>query len=332
MIVLLYQVRKYFNAKSLGHQTVLDDLAKDGMVLLGLTTTYTWITWIKLTSQYNYYVVMAILQIGVFFRVSLVLQTLTFMVTRYLFVFHFECINSLSERKIKRISRICIILLSIVSAIFDDLNMGKKFLYLTKDRIVKDQDTKEPIPLFGIIIGITTTITIIFVHARITFVKWKYPEFQKQKAENDTFNLKVISVVVGIFIVMVIIVFIYGYSKFLLLTSLLTLLCVRVIIVLMILLLIYSNERMFIFVKKNLMPFQADPFITHFDSVSNGEAPIQEPTQMHEEDDSNDIDSIVISQPTPNDTECVEILIVSQSLQVTNIFHPQALSLPDVWI
>ena len=327
IIVLLFQIRNYFNAKPLGRQTVLDDLAKDGMVLLGLTTTYTWITWIKVTSQYNYYVVMVILQIGVFFRVSLVLQTLTFTVTKYLFVFHFEYINSVSERKIKKISRICVALLSIAGAIIDDLNMGKKFLYLSEDRIMKDQDSKGPIPLFSIIIGITSTLTIFFVHSRITYVKWKYPEFQKQEAENDTYNLKVMSVVVGILIVMVIIVFMYGYAKFLLLTSLLTLLCVRVIILVMILLLIYSNERMFIFVKKKLMPFQ-DSFITHFDSLPIEEAPIQEPIQMPENDDSNEIDSIVIPQPPPKTTECLE----THSLQVTNIFQPQTLSLPDVWI
>ena len=37
---LLFKVWKYLNSKPLGFQTVLDDLAKDGMILLALTLTY----------------------------------------------------------------------------------------------------------------------------------------------------------------------------------------------------------------------------------------------------------------------------------------------------
>ena len=37
---LLFKVWKYLNSKPLGFQTVLDDLAKDGMILLALTLNY----------------------------------------------------------------------------------------------------------------------------------------------------------------------------------------------------------------------------------------------------------------------------------------------------
>ena len=73
-------------------------------------------------------------------------------------------------------------------------------------------------------------------------------------------------------------------------------------------------------------------FITHFDSLPIEEAPIQEPMQMHKSDHSNDIYSINIPQPTPKTTECLEIQPVSHSLQLTNIFEPQTLYLPDVWM
>ena len=65
--LLLYQVLKYLNSKPLGLQIVLDDLTKDAMVILGLTMTYTWITWIKLTQQYDYHLAKIIIDIGVAF-------------------------------------------------------------------------------------------------------------------------------------------------------------------------------------------------------------------------------------------------------------------------
>ena len=128
--VLLIQVLKYLNSKPLGLQIVLDDLTKDAMVILGLTMTYTWITWIKLTQQYDYHLAKIIIDIGVAFRVALIVQALTFSITRYLFVFNFSHINNVAESSIKMVSRIFVAVVSISCAFFDDWTGGKKFLYL----------------------------------------------------------------------------------------------------------------------------------------------------------------------------------------------------------
>ena len=87
--VLMYQVWKYLNSKSLGMQTVLDDLIKDGIIILGTALLVTWIMWIKVVPQYNYYAAMTITRIVLFVRVSILAQPGVFAIVKYQMVFHF---------------------------------------------------------------------------------------------------------------------------------------------------------------------------------------------------------------------------------------------------
>ena len=280
--VLLFQVLKYLNSKPLGLQIVLDDLTKDAIIILGLTMTYTWITWIKLTQQYDYYLAKIIIDIGVAFRVALIVQALTVSVTRYLFVFHFELINNVAERKIKMVSRIFVTAVAVTCATFDDWTTGKKFLYLTENQLDKEQVPKSPKSLLSIIVGITSSIIIAHVQARIAYSNWKYPEMHAKNEISETYNLKMISVVTGISLVVVIIVISFVFAKILLWKSLLTLLCIRIIVLVMILLLIYSNKQMFVFVKRSLLPSQIDsnPSIPHNNPTPDIERNVQEPIQQ----------------------------------------------------
>ena len=140
MIVILFQVWKYLNNKPLGYTTVLDDLAKDGTIILVLNVTHTWITWIKFTPQYNYYMALTILKMEVSFKVALIVQALAFSIIKYLFVFKFQNVNNIAERKIKLSSRIFVAILAVSCATFDDWTTAKKVLYLTTD----NQVNKEP--------------------------------------------------------------------------------------------------------------------------------------------------------------------------------------------
>ena len=247
---LLFKVWKYLNSKSLGFQTVLDDLAKDGMILLALTLTYNWIVWIKFYPEYNYYVAMIIINVGASFRVSLIVQALTFSITRYLFVFNFSHINNVAEGSIKMVSRIFVAVVSITCGIVDDWTGGKKFLYLTDKDKDKDQVPKSPTSLVSIIVAISSLLIIVYIQARISYAKWKYPEIYNNIEDNETYNLKIISVVTGILIVVVIIVLSFLFAKIDLWKSLLTLLCLRIIVLVAILLFIYSNPHLFNYFKK----------------------------------------------------------------------------------
>ena len=254
IMVLLFQAWKYLNSKPFGFRTVLDDLAKDGMVILGLNLTHTWITWIKVASQYNYYVALAILKIEAIFRVSLIVQALTFSVVRYLFVFNFQKINNVSEGKIKMLSRLCVAVLVIICANFDDWTTAKKVSYLiTEIQTEEEHAFKGPRPFFSTIVTVASMLIIAYVQVRITYQKWKYPEFQDNEAEGDKYSLKMICIVVGVSLITVIIVVSSVYAKSIVLTSLSTLLYVRLIAFIAIWLLICSNERMLSFIKKHLL-------------------------------------------------------------------------------
>ena len=279
--VLMYQVWKYLNSKPLGLQTVLDDLTKDGMIILGLTITYEWITWIKFASVYSHDAAMIITKINAFFRVSLMVQAFTFSVTRYLFVFSFQYINNVSEENIKLASRICVVVLAMTSATVDDWTTGKKFSYLTENYQFDKTQGNESKPLFSFIVVITSLLIVAIVQARIAYKRSKYPELQNNVGENDTYNLKMISVAVVLSIFMIIIILSSLYAKILLWKSLLIVLCVRIMVLLMILLTIYSNERMYLFIENNLMPFQVylDPEIAHVNPAPTAESPVQQSIQ-----------------------------------------------------
>ena len=85
---------------------------------------------------------------------------------------------------------------------------------------------------------------VAFVQARIAYKRSKHPELQNNVRENETYNLKMISVAVLLAIVMLTIILSLLYAKILLWKSLLTVFCVRSIVLYIILLTIDSNERM----------------------------------------------------------------------------------------
>ena len=257
IFVLIYQVRNYLNNKPFGLQTVLDCLAKDGIIVLGVRQLLSWASMIKIVPEYNYYVAMSICNLNFFLGMALVIQCSTFSVIRYLFVFHFNFINSKSERKIKIISRTCVVILAMICTIIDDISKSRKFLYLTKIQF-KEKDTPKKVYLSfmsSIIITCVSIFVMTIVHARIVHEKRKMPELLK-RYKWDFFNLKTVSfalfIVAAIFLLTISKAFVnldqYAIS------SLSSTFHSCIIILVIILLLIKSNNRMYEYVKKKLIP------------------------------------------------------------------------------
>ena len=333
IIVILFQVWKYLNSKPLGIQTVLDDFTKDGMVILGLNLTHTWITWIKFMAQYNYYVALTILKMEVFFKVALIVQAMTFSITKYLFIFKFQNINNIADGKIKLSSRICVASLAMSCATFDDWTTAKKVLYLTtENQINKELTLHGPRPLFSSIVAIFSILTIAIVQAKIAYKRWKYPEFQNNVVECDTYNFKTISIAVGISLTIVVIIIFSVHTKSILLTSLITLLNIRFIALISMLLMIYSNQRMFAFIKKSLMALIVNPEPNTPENPLPNEAPDPLPIQPHSSQNcqTTQVQSPIILPQSMNNTpnEGAEM----PSLAIARKFCNQNHFLPDVYI
>ena len=174
---------------------------------------------------------------------------------------------------------------------------------------------------------------VAFVQARIAYKRSKHPELQNNVGENETYNLKMISVAVVLAIVMLTIILSSLYAKILLWKSLLIVFCVRSIVLFMILLTIYSNERMFLFVKNSLIPFYVDPDpeIPQVNSAPNDESPDQSP-----QDSLNEISTenpfVFPQSKHPTSNERVKNSSYEFPLKAINASSHQPSTLPDICV
>ena len=257
--VLIYQVRNYLNSKPFGLQTVLDSLAKDGIIILGLRLIVNWILVINLTNkivpEYNYYLVMAIWKLNLFLGISLVVQCSTFSVIRYLFVFHFAFITSKSERKIKIITRICVVVLASLCIIIDDFSKTRRFFYLIHSQF-KEEDVPEERYLnfmTSIIVACVSLLVMVAVQARIFHEKRKMPEPLK-KYKWDFFNLKTVSIALFIVVAFSLLTISKAFVDVYVIPLLSQTMRDYFITLVIILILIKSNNRMYEYVKKKIIP------------------------------------------------------------------------------
>ena len=211
---------------------------------------------IKVVPVYNYYIAMSIRKLNLFLGMSLVVQCSTFFVVRYLFVFHFNFINFIkSERKIKIITRTCVVVLASLCTIIDDLRKSRQFLYLTNSQFKEKDLPKEKYLRFKstIIITCLSVLIMVVVQARILHEKRKMPELLK-KYKWDFFKLKTVSlalfIVAIIFLLRISRAFVDLYVLSLLSSTLRS--CIITFVV--ILILIKSNNRMYEYVKKKIIP------------------------------------------------------------------------------
>ena len=259
--VLMYQVWKYLNSKSLGMQTVLDELIKEGIIILGTALLVTWIMWIKVVTQYNYYAAMTIAWIVLFVRVSVLAQPGVFAIVKYQMVFHFDFINSIDDEKIKMMSRAFVFTLALVCNIVMDFENTLEFLYLKEIQLDETFDVRRAKPDFVVLI--ISVLVIGFVQGRIVYERWKNPLPQQQESQNgeEKYNLKVISFVCMIFLIESVILISLLSIKLFALGQMLNILGFYIMLFTSIMLTVYSNKKMYLYVKKQFInqPSQIHP-------------------------------------------------------------------------
>ena len=87
--ILIILMWKYYKQKAPGMQTILDQIGRDGLVLLAIAFPMDWMSCVKIMPNYNYYLALAAVKSTLFSRVILWAQTLVLFVLRYMYVFHF---------------------------------------------------------------------------------------------------------------------------------------------------------------------------------------------------------------------------------------------------
>ena len=248
------------------------------------------------------------MKIGLTFQVSVTAQGMVFWIARYILVFHFAAINNFDEKTIKIAFRTFVAILTLLCVIFEDLTNNVKFEYLTECQI--DENFHPQGLTYVPILASITTLIIIFVQGRIIHLRWKYPLPQQpiQDENNDVYNWKIVLGVCIFTLIVTGVIRTLGYFvPILVLGKLLTILSFYSFLLIAIMALIYSNNRMFVYVKKKIyaLNFPSDPehIIPQHDNfpANSNEEPIDLQDQPSQELNQNRDPSAV--PPLHNQTE-----------------------------
>ena len=263
--VLLYQVWTYLNSKSLVMQSVLDDLIKDGIIILGTALLVTWIMWIKVIPQYSYYEAMGVTRIVLFVRVSVLTLPGVFAIVKYQMVFHFDFINSVDDKKIKMISRAIVFTVALVCNLVTDFENSLEFLYLKELKLDEKYDIRKGKAV--VVMSCITVFVVGIVQGRIVYTRWKNP-LPANSFENDKeqYDWKVISFLYFIFLIETIICILLFFVQLFALVRMLQMLAFYLLFLLSIILTIHSNKKLYLHVKRQ---FKLQPFPVDQDSESN---------------------------------------------------------------
>ena len=79
---LIIVMWKFYQNKAPGMQTILDQIGRDGLVLLAIALPINWVSCVKIMPNYNYYLALAVVKSTLFSRVILCAQTLVLFVLR----------------------------------------------------------------------------------------------------------------------------------------------------------------------------------------------------------------------------------------------------------
>ena len=237
---------KYLNSKSTGRQTFTDEMAKDGLIILYPTILFNWLTWIKFGDNYNYYVAMFIVKISQFSQIMAVGQGIIFHITRYLSVFHFEFINSVNEKTLKKITRSLILALSIICCLTEDRSKTLKMLNLINSTI--DEGMYSFKPVTSVIVRLTGIAVLGIVQIRIVLYRRKHPIGNNEK---ENFNPKFVAFVCFLSIVHVAAVAISSYIAFVekkIIAELTRIYIICFDFLIFTVIIIYSNENMLAYI------------------------------------------------------------------------------------
>ena len=250
IITILVQVWIYLNNKALGMQTILDELAKDGMIFLGPTLIINWLTWINFDLKFNYELALMYAKLSSFSHLTIVGQAIVFFIVRYMLVFHSEYVNFVDEKKVIRISRLFVLILAIAITILDDQSQVFKVMYLTQTQV---DDFKFQGPVLAKFTRLILLVIITFVQLRIVLLRRRFPD-SDNKDEKDVYHVKVVSYACLLALVAIIAVAYISSFGTTVVVRLLRLLFLYLMILIGIVLIVCSNDKMFCFLKKKLRP------------------------------------------------------------------------------
>ena len=170
---------KYFNQKALGMQTIFDEMIKDKIYLSLIACAFTIImdVTIEYKAPLNHYVALPIIFCHQIMIISEIWQVIVIAVIRYLSVFYHPFLNTIDERLLKRMTRMFVGFISIMSGLQGDLENTSLYLLLT-EKYMSSENLIRSKPIFVVSL-ICLTITI-FTYYKIEMFK-KYVDLKGKR-------------------------------------------------------------------------------------------------------------------------------------------------------
>ena len=249
---LIIVMWKFYQNKAPGMQTILDQIGRDGLVLLAIALPINWVSCVKIMPNYNYYLALAVVKSTLFSRVILCAQTLVLFVLRYIYVFHFTWISEKSETKMTVVLRILVVALALAITGFEDVSEIFRFRYLMEETL--DKKNEYDVPKIAFVFNVIMLIVIVFVQVSIVFYKKKdsTQPSPTEESTSDKYVTKTITFLCFIFLICVSIAFyqIFNFNSGII--QLLQFLYCTVALVIFKSIFINSNEKLLKFCKRTL--------------------------------------------------------------------------------
>ena len=249
---LIIVIWKYYKNKALGKQTILDQLGRDGLVLLAIALPINWMSGVKIVPNYNYYLALAAMKSTIYSRVILCAQTLGLFVIRYIYVFHFTWISEKSETTMTVVLRILVFALAMVITIFEDVSELFRFRYLIEETI--DEKNEYGVPKISFVFYFITLLVIIFVQVSIVLYKRKDSNLlpPTEQKTSDKYLAKTISFLCLVVLISAAILMLQILNFNSAISQSLRFLYSLVMSIIAMSIFIYSNEKLLKFCKRTL--------------------------------------------------------------------------------
>ena len=242
---LVIQVWRYLDSKSTGNQTFLDEVAKDGILVFYLTIVINWLTWIKIGDNYNYYVAVVLVKISQCSQVLTMGQAVIFNVVRYQYIFHFDYINSVNEKKFKIITQTLSTTIAVICGFIEDRSKTYKMLNLIHSSV--DDKMYHFTPITSGIFRLILIAIIVCIQIRIVVYKQKAPSGDKEK---EDFNPRFVAAAFLFVIIHASVLTVSFFVKMRIIGELTRLGIAYFDFVVVIVILLYGNKNMSVFVKR----------------------------------------------------------------------------------
>ena len=192
LFCLFYFVVRYLDNKPLGMQTILDMVVKDLLKILIAGNAISFIGFgfgvIYINLQYRYHLALLVFGLWNCSQNAVLIQSIIFVVIRYLYVFHQTKLDHFDDLKIIKCLRVFAWIVCITLTVFDVSNMN----YLLEYGFITNQKLEIDINAYKIrgILLILCLISTIFVQVRIELFK-KTVDFKSESNQMEAGNAEV---------------------------------------------------------------------------------------------------------------------------------------------